>query len=149
MGIFKKRGVITGALVFSLLIGQVAYAKAADIATANTTPVSNSLRLQDDFYNVINRDWLNTAKIETGQVSTSTFTEINKTLTEQKKEMIKGLLANEKNYSDIKIRFEESGNVYFCHKIILSKSKILKEMIESKDLIENGIIEERNKEEYH
>ena len=66
-------------------MGQVTYAKAAEVATTNAIPVSNSLRLQDDFYNVINREWLNTAKIETGQVSNSTFMEINKTLTEQKK----------------------------------------------------------------
>jgi len=102
VGNFFKKGVISGALVCSLLIGQVTYAKAAEVTNtnANTTTVSNSLRLQDDFYNVINREWLNTAKIETGQVSNSTFMEINKTLTEQKKEMIKDLLANEKMYSE-------------------------------------------------
>ena len=102
MGNFFNKGVISGVLVCSLLIGQVTYAKAAEVTNtnANTTTVSNSLRLQDDFYNVINREWLNTAKIETGQVSNSTFMEINKTLTEQKKEMIKDLLANEKMYSE-------------------------------------------------
>lgn len=100
MGNFRKRGVIAAALVCSLLIGQGTYAKAAEVTNTNVTAAANSLRLQDDFYNVVNNEWLNTAKIETGQVSTSTFTEINGTLTEQKKEIIKNLLENEKSYSE-------------------------------------------------
>jgi len=91
----KKRGVIAGALVCSLLMGQVTYVKATEVTTSSATQVSNSLRMQDDFYDTINRDWLNTAKIDIGQMSNSTFMETNKTLTEQKKEIIKDLLANE------------------------------------------------------
>jgi len=96
----KKRGVIAGALVCSLLMGQVTYVKATEVTTSSATQVSNSLRMQDDFYDTINRDWLNTAKIDIGQMSNSTFMETNKTLTEQKKEIIKDLLANEKSYAE-------------------------------------------------
>lgn len=79
---------------------QGTYAKAAEVANTNVITVADSLRLQDDFYNVINKQWLNTAKIDTGKTSNSTFMEADKTLTEQKKQIIKDLLANEKSYSE-------------------------------------------------
>ncbi|MCE5219872.1 MAG: M13 family metallopeptidase [Clostridium sp.] len=100
MGKIKKKGVIAGALLCSLLMVQGTYAKAAEVANTNVTTVADSLRLQDDFYNVINKQWLNTAKIDTGKTSNSTFMEADKTLTEQKKQIIKDLLANEKSYSE-------------------------------------------------
>jgi putative endopeptidase len=99
MGKMKKRGFIAGALVCSFLMGQGTYVKAAEVTTLNATQVSTSLRMQDDFYETVNRDWLNTAKIDVGQMSNSTFMEANKTVTEQKKEIIKDLLANEKSYA--------------------------------------------------
>lgn len=79
---------------------QGTYAKAAEVANTNVITVADSLRLQDDFYNVINKQWLNTAKIDTGKTSNSTFMEADKTLTEQKKQIIKDLLTNEKSYSE-------------------------------------------------
>jgi len=100
MGKIKKTGVITCALICSLLMSQGTYVKAAEVTDTNSTTVSNSLRLQDDFYSVVNRQWLNTAKIDAGQMSNSTFMETNKVLTEQKKQMIKDLLENEKTYSE-------------------------------------------------
>lgn len=100
MGKIKKTGVIAGALICSLLMSQGTYAKAAEVTNTNSTPVSNSLRLQDDFYSVGNKQWLNTAKIDVGQVSNSTFMETNKVLTEQKKQIMKDLLQNEKSYAE-------------------------------------------------
>lgn len=100
MGRLKNKGVIASVLICSLLMCQGTYVKAAEVTDANSTTVSNSLRLQDDFYSVINREWLNTAKIDAGQVSNSTFVETDKALTEQKKQIMKDLLANEKSYSE-------------------------------------------------
>jgi len=100
MGKIKKTGVIASALICSLLMGQGTYVKAAEVANTDVAQVSSSLRLQDDYYSAVNRQWLNTAKIDAGQMSNSTFMETNKVLTEQKKQIIKDLLANEKSYSE-------------------------------------------------
>jgi putative endopeptidase len=100
MGKLKKRGAIACALICSLLMCQGTYVKAAEVTDTNSIAVSNSLRLQDDFYSVVNRQWLNTAKIDVGQMSNSTFMETDKVLTEQKKQIIKELLENEKSYSE-------------------------------------------------
>jgi putative endopeptidase len=96
----RKRGIVASVLICSLLTCQGTYVKAAEIANTNAAPIPNSLRLQDDFYKAVNIDWLNSAKIETGQVSDSTFIETNKVLTVQKKQIIQDLLANEQSYSE-------------------------------------------------
>ncbi|GAA0077138.1 M13 family metallopeptidase [Clostridium sp. CTA-5] len=100
MGRLKKTRIVACALAFSLFMSQATYVKAAEVPVNTSNKiVSDSLRLQDDFYSVTNKDWLNTAKIAEGKVANSTFEEVNNTLIEQKKEIIKDLLANEKNYS--------------------------------------------------
>lgn len=99
MGKLKIKGVVASTLIFSFLLCQGTYAKAAESADINSTIVPSSLRMQDDFYSAVNREWLNTAKIDIGKTSNSTFMETNKVLTEQKKQIINDLLANEKNYA--------------------------------------------------
>ncbi|MBN1075606.1 M13 family peptidase [Clostridium botulinum] len=102
MAKFKKSRLIACALAFSLFMSQATYVKAAEVTnTVNlgSNLVCDDIRLQDDFYSVTNKEWLNTAKIDAGQVSNSAFNEAEKALTEQKKEIMKELLANEKNYS--------------------------------------------------
>ena len=96
----KIRVIIAAALICSIFIGQGTSVKAAEVANTNVTQVANSIRLQDDFYNAVNKEWLNTAKIDEGQVSNSAGMEVYKSLTEQKKEIIADLITNEKNYSD-------------------------------------------------
>ncbi len=96
----KVRGVVATGLICSFLMCQGTYAKAAESADVNSTIVASSLRVQDDFYSAVNREWLNTAKIDIGKTSNSTFMETNKVLTEQKKQIISDLLANEKNYAE-------------------------------------------------
>lgn len=101
MAKFKKSRLIACALAFSLFISQGTYVKAAEITNVVSVEnkiVSDNIRLQDDFYSVTNKNWLNTSKIEEGKVSNSVFEEAEKTLTKQKKEIISELLANEKNY---------------------------------------------------
>ncbi|NRY59701.1 M13 family metallopeptidase [Clostridium beijerinckii] len=99
MGKLRIKGVVASTLIFSFLLCQGTYAKAAESADINSTIVPSSLRMQDDFYSAVNREWLNTAKIDIGKTSNSTFVETNKVLTEQKKQIINDLLANEKNYA--------------------------------------------------
>lgn len=96
MGKLKIKGVVASTLIFSFLLCQGTYAKAAESADINSAIVPSSLRIQDDFYSAVNREWLNTAKIDIGKTSNSTFKETNKVLTEQKKQIINDLLANEK-----------------------------------------------------
>ncbi|WP_026888600.1 M13 family metallopeptidase [Clostridium beijerinckii] len=96
----KARGIIAATLICSFLMCQGTYAKAAESADINSAIVPSSLRMQDDFYSAVNREWLNTAKIDIGKTSNSTFMETNKVLTEQKKQIIDDLLANEKNYTE-------------------------------------------------
>jgi putative endopeptidase len=99
MGKIRKNGIIASALICSFLMSQGITVKAAEVQNTNDTNVSSSLRLQDDFYSAVNRPWINSAKIDVGQMSNSSVMEINKTLIEQKKQIIKDLLENEKNYS--------------------------------------------------
>ena len=89
------------AMVCSLLISQGTYANAAE-TTNNSVSGSRiqitDTRKQDDFYNAVNKDWLNNAVIEQGKVSNSAFDEISSKLTEQKKSLINELIANKANY---------------------------------------------------
>lgn len=97
----KKIKALACALVVSLTLLPSVSAKAADVKASNTQSkiVQDNVRLQDDFYDVVNKGWLNTAKIEDGKVSNSAFDEAEKALDEQKKAIITELLANEKNYA--------------------------------------------------
>lgn len=99
MGRIKKNCIIASALVCSLLMSQGITVKAAEAQKINTNAVAGAVRLQDDFYRSVNNDWMSSAKIETGQMTNSSVTEVDKTLIEQKKQIIKDLLQNENSYS--------------------------------------------------
>nr|WP_242984775.1 M13 family metallopeptidase N-terminal domain-containing protein [Clostridium taeniosporum] len=98
MARFKKTGAIACILSCLLFMSQLTYVKAAEVKNTNNVIVQDNLRLQDDFYKAINKTWLNTAKIDPGYTSNSTFMEAYKTVTQQKKDIIKELLANEDSY---------------------------------------------------
>ncbi|WP_297420297.1 M13 family metallopeptidase [Clostridium sp.] len=101
MGKNKIRAIIACALICSVFLGQGTYAMAAEQTNSSAAvATSSSLRLQDDFYAVVNRQWLSTAKIDAGKSSNSTFMETEKAITEQKEQIINDLLANEKHYSE-------------------------------------------------
>ncbi|MDO5518186.1 MAG: M13 family metallopeptidase [Clostridium sp.] len=98
----KRTKMLAFAMVCSLLISQGTYTYAAETTnnsvSENTTQITDT-RKQDDFYNAVNKDWLNNAVIEQGKVSDSAFDEISSRLTEQKKSLINELIANKSNYS--------------------------------------------------
>lgn len=98
-----KNKIIACAMICSLFMSQVTYAKAAETnenAKINNRPVISDVRLQDDFYNAVNKDWLNNAVIKDGQVLAGTSLEIVDNLNNQKKELINDLIANKNNYSN-------------------------------------------------
>ncbi|WBP99001.1 hypothetical protein O4N14_17395 [Clostridium butyricum] len=85
-----------------MLFSQSIYAKAAEVDNnnQNNKTVNNDVREQDDFYDAVNKDWLNTAKIADGKTSNSAFDSVNNSLTEQKKNLMSELIANKKMYGE-------------------------------------------------
>ena len=98
----KKRKFIAFTVACAMLFSQSIYAKAAEVDNNNQTnkTVNNDVREQDDFYDAVNKDWLNTAKIEDGKTSNSAFDSVNNSLTEQKKNLMSELIANKKMYGE-------------------------------------------------
>ena len=89
-------------MVCSLFLSQGVYAEAAEMvqnSNESSKVVISDVRYQDDFYNAVNKDWLNTAVIKDGNVSNSSGDEINDRLTEQKKNLINELISEKKNYA--------------------------------------------------
>lgn len=89
-------------MVCSLFLSQGVYAEAAEMvqnSNESSKVVTSDVRYQDDFYNAVNKDWLNTAVIKDGSVSNSSGDEINDRLTEQKKNLINELISEKKNYA--------------------------------------------------
>lgn len=97
----KKVKVLSYVLIISLSLLTTVPVKAQQVnaVTSQSKIIQNNVRIQDDFYDVVNREWLNKAKIDDGKVSDSAFDEADKVLSDQKKEIIKELLANEKSYT--------------------------------------------------
>lgn len=97
----KRIKALACALAVSLTLLPSVSVKAADVKTSNSQSkiLQDNVRLQDDFYDAVNKSWINSAKIENGKVSNSAFDEADKALDGQKKEIITELLANEKNYA--------------------------------------------------
>lgn len=89
---------ISCAIAFSLFIPQCTYVNAAetDIYSVNK---ADSSRLQDDFYNSVNKDWLKTAVIKDGYCCNSAEIELNDKITQQEKDLINYLISNKNNYS--------------------------------------------------
>ena len=98
----KKRKFIAFTVACAMLFSQSIYAKAAEVDNnnQNNKTVNNDVREQDDFYDAVNKDWLNTAKIADGKTSNSAFDSVNNSLTEQKKNLMSELIANKKMYGE-------------------------------------------------
>lgn len=88
----KRIVAMATALVITLMMNPMsskvmaAEAESNQIATKFTIKDNKlGLRLQDDFYEAINKDWLSTAKIEDGNVAASTGQEVYDMVTKQKR----------------------------------------------------------------
>lgn len=99
---FKKSKFLACLMACSLFLSQGVYAETAEMAknsNESSKVVTSDVRYQDDFYNAVNKDWLNNAVIKDGNVSNSAGNEINDRLTEQKKNLINELISEKKNYA--------------------------------------------------
>ena len=97
----KRTKAIAFAMTCTLFMSQATVVRAADVSVSKGTKTEvNELRLQDDFYNVINKDWLKTATIRDGQPANSTGIEIYNKVNEEKKELINDLVKNKYKYSE-------------------------------------------------
>ena len=98
----KRTKVLAFAMTCTLLMSQTTIARAADVSDNNTknnrTTITN-VRAQDDFYNSVNKDWLNTATIKNGQAANSSGMEVYEKVTQEKKELINDLVKNKESYS--------------------------------------------------
>ena len=66
-------------LSMSININNVAYSSEINISnstSSNAVELNTDVRVQDDFYNAINREWLSNTKLENGYVSYGTFEEV-------------------------------------------------------------------------
>jgi putative endopeptidase len=79
--LLKKIGSV--ALIFILSItmslGNAAYSSEVNISSNknnNVIEFNSDVRIQDDFYNAVNKEWLSNTKLESGYVSYGTFEEV-------------------------------------------------------------------------
>ena len=67
-------------------------------ANVQTTSTNENVRLQDDFYEAVNNQWMNVTKIQEGKSTNSTFDEIEEKVNSQTKEIINQLLLDKDKY---------------------------------------------------
>jgi putative endopeptidase len=77
----KRIGSVVSIIVLSVTMSlrNAAYSSEISISnsiSSNAIELNNDIRLQDDFYNAINREWLSNTKLENGYVSYGTFEEV-------------------------------------------------------------------------
>lgn len=99
----KKLGAIVSIIVFLLMMSPTSYTMAmAEKVQSNveTTNSNQGIRLQDDFYDAVNSEWIKSAKIEEGNSTTSTFDDVEKRVTSQITEMINSLLISKDKYEE-------------------------------------------------
>jgi len=103
MNKIKRLGAIASILIFMLMMSPASYTgviAAEAESKVQATGNSQGVRLQDDFYNAINSEWLNTAKIEEGKSTTSTFDDVEEKVTNQTKDIINQLLIDKDKYKE-------------------------------------------------
>ena len=103
MNKIKRLGAIVSVLIFMLMMSPTSYTNAIAAeaeSKVKTTGNSQGVRLQDDFYDAINSEWLNTAKIEEGKSTTSTFDDVEEKVTNQTKDIINQLLTDKDKYKE-------------------------------------------------
>lgn len=76
--ILKKIASVIAILVLSMTIplNNVAYSSEFNIESSNSIELKKDIRVQDDFYNAVNKEWLSNIKLEDGYVSYGTFEEV-------------------------------------------------------------------------
>lgn len=99
----KRKKIIVYTLVLSMILAQGTFAqgvKAAETSSQNSISQSADVRMQDDFYAAVNKDWLKNTVIKEGYLSASSFNDADDVTKEQLKSLIKELDANKNNYAE-------------------------------------------------
>jgi len=71
--------VLIFALSVTMSLGNAAYSLEPNISSSknnNSIELNTDVRIEDDFYNAVNREWLSSTKLESGYVSYGTFEEV-------------------------------------------------------------------------
>lgn len=92
----KRLGSIISILIFMLMMSPASYIA----AMAESVNNNQEIRVQDDFYEGVNNQWINTAKIGEGRSTASTFDDVEDQVTDQVKTIINSLVANKDQYND-------------------------------------------------
>ncbi len=101
MNKIKILGILVSVFIFMLMMSPTSYISAIAAETnAETASTNQNVRLQDDFYDAINNQWMNTAKIGDGKSTNSTFDQVEENVTSQIKEIINQLLADKDKYAE-------------------------------------------------
>lgn len=99
----RRLGAIVSIFAFILMMSPSSYTAVMAEEVSSKVEASNNnqgVRLQDDFYDAINNEWLNTAKIEDGKSTASTFDDVENSVTNQVKNIINSLLTNKDSYKE-------------------------------------------------
>lgn len=97
MNKIKRLGIIASIFIFILMMSPTSYTNAT---AAETTSTNQDVRVQDDFYESINSQWMNTTKIEDGKSTNSTFDEVEEKVTSEIKDIINQLLIDKDKYAE-------------------------------------------------
>lgn len=101
MNKIKRVGILVSVFIFMLMMSPTSYISAIAAETnAETANTNQNVRLQDDFYDAVNSQWMNTAKIEDGKSTNSTFDQVEENVTSQIKEIINQLLIDKDKYAE-------------------------------------------------
>lgn len=101
MNKIKRLGILVSVFIFMLMMSPTSYISAIAAETnVETASTNQNVRLQDDFYDAVNNQWMNTAKIEDGKSTNSTFDQVEENVTSQIKEIINQLLINKDKYAE-------------------------------------------------
>jgi putative endopeptidase len=101
MNKIKRLGILVSVFIFILMMSPTAYISAIAAETNTETASTNpNVRLQDDFYDAVNSQWMNTAKIEDGKSTNSTFDQVEEKVTSQIKEIVNQLLSSKDKYAE-------------------------------------------------
>ena len=101
MNKIKRFGIIASIFIFILMMSPTSYTNAIAAETkAEATSTNQNIRVQDDFYESINSQWMNTTKIEDGKSTNSTFDEVEEKVTSEIKDIINQLLIDKDKYAE-------------------------------------------------
>ncbi|MBP3888026.1 MAG: M13 family metallopeptidase [Cellulosilyticum sp.] len=99
MKLVKKMSKQLAALLMAMMLGLTPQLTMAE-ETANVKQEKQEIRLEDDFYEYINKEWLETTTLKPGYPATNTFNELNDKCQEQLQQLFAEILGNGDKYGE-------------------------------------------------